>query len=456
MHEPPAETAIALPPPSAHEPRAGDVVDGRYLVLGELGRGSLGVVLEAEALSSGKRVAIKWLSAVRVGDQSHERFARFQREGRALAQVWHPNVVDVHDLAERDGTPFVVTERLYGETLRARLARGPLSWDEARRVVSALLDGLGAAHRAGITHRELKPENIFLCLAERHLPPTPKLLDFGMACWRPAPDGALAQVAAGLPPATPAYLAPEQLTGGPVDARTDLYALGVIWYEALTGQLPFEARGAAGRAVLQATAQPRRPSSHQPALRGRRERVVLRALGRTPHTRYPDATAFAAALDLRLGWRRPALAKGLAAAAVVGAAAYSVYAGHGVEWSKSARASSVPAQADEVVHVVEAPVPTPEAAPASTVEPPPTRTRPAPPKPSKRWLAYRLAVERGAEATRALQAALAGQGSTPAAVPEATHAAPRPASEPNAHALPVPKHKSGLLGTRVPELPAED
>jgi serine/threonine-protein kinase len=410
------------------------VLEGRYLVLGELGRGSLGVVFEAESLSSGKRVAVKWLSAARAGEPGHERFVRFQREGRTIAQICHPHIVDVHDLGERDGTPFIVTERLYGETLRSRLSRGPLSWSEAARVIACVLRGLSAAHRAGVVHRELKPENIFLCMAECDLPPTPKVLDFGMACWRPAPDGAGSAAEAGPPPALPGYLALEQLTGGPVDARADIYALGVVLYEALTSQLPFQARGAADLAVLQATALPARPSFHQPALRGARERLVLRALGSAPQARYPDAAAFATALEERHARIGPALASGFAAAALLAAAA-ALYAEHGVAWSKAARASSTTEPSLASAPALPATEPPPASASAQPVEPPPAGpTRQPPPKPSKRWLAHHLAVMRGAEATRALQAERAAQSQT---VPEPASGQPAAALQQNPYAAPA-------------------
>jgi eukaryotic-like serine/threonine-protein kinase len=407
-------------------------------VLSELGRGSLGVVFEAESLSSGKRVVIKWLSAARAGEQGHERFVRFQREGRTISQICHPHIVDVHDLGERDGTPFVVTERLYGETLRARLSRGPLSWSEAARVIACVLRGLSAAHRAGVVHRELKPENIFLCMAEHDLPPTPKLLDFGMACWRPAPDGAGSALEAGPPPALPDYLALEQLTGGPVDARADIYALGVVMYEALTSTLPFQARGAADLAVLQATALPARPSLHQPALRGARERLVLRALGSAPQARYPDAAAFATALEARHARLGPRLARGLAAAVLLAGAAYALYAEHGVAWSKAARASSTaePPMASAPALPAAQPPPAPE--PVQPVEPPAGPARQPPPKPSKRWLAHQLAVTRGAEATRALQAERAAQSQlTPQQTPVPASGQPAAATQQNPYASPA-------------------
>lgn len=436
LSQPPASAAE----PGAGEPRVGDVLAERYLVLGELGRGSLGVVLEGENLQTGKRVALKWLSAARAGEAARERFVRFQCEGRAIAQIWHPHVVDVQDLGECDGTPFLVTERLYGETLRARLARGPLSWREARRVLAAVLQGLSVAHRAGVVHRELKPENVFLCIAERGRPPVPKLLDFAIACLRPAPDAVPSPLDAA-PPAVAAYLAPEQLTGEPADARCDIYAAGVVLYEALTGQLPFQARSAAELAVLQATTAPARPSSHAPALRGVPERVLSRALRAAPPARYPDAAMFAAALAERPRAAGAGLAETLGAAALLAGAAYALYLEHG--WNEPAHASdhAVSAVASTpALPVAELP---PAAAPATEDRAPPTRSRAAPPKPSKRWIAYHLAVTRGAEATRALEAELAAKRAAEA--PPAAPGEPAQAAVPqNPYGGPAAQPKTDL------------
>jgi serine/threonine protein kinase len=436
----PSQIASALLERGHPEPCAGDVVAERYLLLAELGRGSLGPVFEAESLRSGKRVALKWLSAAGSGEVFQARFVRFQREGRAIAQICHPNLADVYDLGEQAGTPFLVTERLYGETLRARLARGPLGWDEARRVLAGVLRGLSVAHAAGVVHRELKPENVFLCLAERGLAPVPKLIDFGVACLRPAPDAASTSAGRGPPAAAPAYLALEQLTGDPLDGRSDVYAAGVVLYEALTSKLPFQARGAAEFAVLQATTAPARPSLELPALAGARERVLLRALRAAREARYSDAAAFAAALEDRPRGADAGLVRTLGAAGLLVCASYALYAEQGASWN-----GSPPASGSRSPSATLAPAHTGEPPSATSIEAMPTDdpARAAPPKPSKRWLAYRLAVTRGAEATRALQDERAAQGqlATQTSEPsgEAAPAVPR-----NPYAIPAAESNKDL------------
>jgi len=204
-------------------PQPGDILDGRYKVLSVLGRGGMGVVLEAEQLRTKRVVAIKWMHAARGGDCSPAQLARFQREARAAANIQHPNVVDLYDVGESEGTPFLVLERLRGESLRERLSRGPMAWQEATRVMLGVLDGVGAVHRAGVIHRDLKPDNIFLCEDGAIL--VPKVLDFGVAAMRmKTGDGLDSLTRTGALLGTPAYMPLEQLTGAEVDTRADIYA----------------------------------------------------------------------------------------------------------------------------------------------------------------------------------------------------------------------------------------
>jgi serine/threonine protein kinase len=277
-------------------PRTGDVLEGRYKVLSVLGRGGMGVVLEAEQVRTKKVVAIKWMHGARDAERTPSQVARFQREARAVANIQHPNVVDLYDVGESDGTPFLVLERLRGESLRERLTRGAMSWDEATSVMLGVLAGVGAVHRSGVIHRDLKPDNIFLCHDDGKL--TPKVLDFGVAAIRAkGADGLDSLTRTGAVLGTPAYMPLEQLTGGEVDARADIYALGVMLYEMVTMRLPFEARTAADLAVLQVTRSPAPPSHLARSLSKGQEQVILNALSSQREKRYLDTDAFANALS---------------------------------------------------------------------------------------------------------------------------------------------------------------
>lgn len=287
-----AEASLLLVP--------GAMVDGRFVVERFLGRGGMGVVYAARNLRTDKSVALKCM-ALREGALPERRAqvaSRFRREARVVASIRHPNVVEVYDAGESDGAPYLVMELLEGESLRARLERGALAWPEARTVFLAVLAGVAAAHRAGVVHRDLKPDNIFLARAHGSSEVIPKVLDFGIAAVRDADtqEGSLL-TRTGAVLGTPSYMAPEQLTAGKIDARTDVYALGVVLYELLSGQLPFKAPSAGALAVLQATESPVPLSRHRPELRGRIEALVMRALARQPAQRYATVDAFAQAIE---------------------------------------------------------------------------------------------------------------------------------------------------------------
>jgi serine/threonine-protein kinase len=169
----------------------------------------------------GRSVAVKLIDPALLDDPGFR--SRFRAEARAAAGLSHPNVVVVHDYGEEDGTPYIVMELLDGETLAHRLSRGPVPSDQARSVCGQIAAALTAAHEAGVVHRDVKPGNVFL--TRRGV----KVLDFGVA----------GQAESGPVMGTPAYLAPEQLDRGPVTAAADVFALGVVLYETLTGSLPF-------------------------------------------------------------------------------------------------------------------------------------------------------------------------------------------------------------------------
>ncbi len=222
--------------------RKGDFLGGKYLLGDCLGIGGMGEVYRAQNVSLGRQVAIKILSAEFVKNEDDEK--RFLREARAAAAVRHPNVVDVLDVArDDDGTPFIVQELLSGQDLEQHLQAqgGRMTALEVLEVMIPVADAVGAAHRQGVVHRDLKPANIFLARDGTRI--VPKVLDFGAALYKTV--GGLSAKEQRMLIGTPHYMAPEQITTKTdVDARADVWALGIILYELLVGETPFEAETA--------------------------------------------------------------------------------------------------------------------------------------------------------------------------------------------------------------------
>ncbi|HET9250718.1 MAG TPA: protein kinase [Candidatus Eisenbacteria bacterium] len=280
---------------------------GHYSLTGEVGRGGMGVVYAARDSRLERVVAIKTMSSP-VGDE--EARQRFWREARAAASVNHPNIAQIYDIGEHRGGLYIAMELLEGESLADRLRDGPLPVSEAIPIVLGILAGLSAVHARGIIHRDLKPSNIFLT---RH---GVKLLDFGLA--RPIPAGLeTSQVAAGLTQpgmlvGTPRYIAPEQVAGGTVDGRADLFAMGAILFEMLAGRPAFTGNNIVE--VLHATIHEQPPAlSGSPAVAAV-DRVIRRALAKRPEDRPANADAMAEELRAArgvIGDDRPALAQAL-------------------------------------------------------------------------------------------------------------------------------------------------
>jgi len=225
-------TGGAQPPPESY---VGRILDGRWRIVALLGSGGMGAVYRAEHVHIGRTAAVKLLHAD-VARSPAER-DRFRREARIAVKLRSPHVVEVVDFGEdADGRLFIVMELLHGESLRARLAReGRLAPERAVRLLRQLLDGLGAAHAAGIVHRDLKPDNLWVSGAgdDEQI----KILDFGVA--KSADPADRSRTQRGLVVGTPEYLAPEQAVGDDVDARADLYAVGILAYVLLAGRHPF-------------------------------------------------------------------------------------------------------------------------------------------------------------------------------------------------------------------------
>ncbi|HVY46582.1 MAG TPA: serine/threonine-protein kinase, partial [Minicystis sp.] len=220
----------------------GQVIDGKYKLVRLLGSGGMGAVYEGENLRIRRRVAIKMLHAA-VSSQA-ETVARFEREAQAAGQIGSEHICEVLDLGVLpDGTRYMVMEYLEGETLTARIERGGrLTPAASIPLLVQVLEGLGAAHAAGIIHRDLKPDNVWIVPQRGGMRDFVKILDFGVSKFTQAAGGdEMKMTRAGTVMGTPYYMSPEQARGGQIDARTDLYALGVVLYQATTGQVPFDA-----------------------------------------------------------------------------------------------------------------------------------------------------------------------------------------------------------------------
>jgi len=264
---------------------------GRYQVLHKLGEGGMGVVYAARDERLDRTIAIKTLSAL-VPDETARK--RFWREARAAASVNHPNICQLYEVGEEGGEPFIAMELLEGESLAERLRRGSLPVTEAVPIALGVFSALTALHGRGLVHRDLKPSNVFLT---GH---GVKLLDFGLA--RPsdgafqvslATESALTQTGALV--GTPRYMAPEQVSGEAVDARTDVFAAGTILFEMLAGRPAFAGRTVVE--VLHATLHEQPPAlTGSPAIVAV-DRIIRRALAKAPKDRYPAAEAMAADLE---------------------------------------------------------------------------------------------------------------------------------------------------------------
>ena len=245
----------------------GDTLGG-YTILEELGRGGMGIVYLAEDTRLGRRVALKVLPAI--VSTSPDLRERLRREARAAATVSHPAVAIVHALEEIDGQLFVVSEYVAGETLRDLIARGPVDPARSRTIAMAIAGALGAAHDAGVIHRDLKPENVLLSASGGV-----KVVDFGIALVEGPAASRLTRTGAML--GTPAYMAPEQLLGAAIDARADLYSLGVLMREMLTGVHP-----------LAPPSEIRTPALQSPTA-GALLRIAARCMNADPAGRYASA-----------------------------------------------------------------------------------------------------------------------------------------------------------------------
>ena len=272
---------------------------GRYELGAILGSGGMGEVYRARDVRLGREVAIKILRQALASDA--ERVRRFETEARAVGQLDHPNILSVHDVGTEDGAPYLVTELLSGETLKDRLSGGPLEPDRAIAYASQIADGLAAAHARGVIHRDLKPANLFVTSDGRI-----KILDFGLAkLTAPEPLGhspssmTLQETETGTLMGTADYMSPEQIRAVPIDARSDVFALGTVFFEMLTGRPPFHCGSIAETMVAIVHADP--DMSRLPAACPESVRILLRrCLEKSPEARLQSARDVAFALtDVR-------------------------------------------------------------------------------------------------------------------------------------------------------------
>ncbi|HUB36726.1 MAG TPA: Stk1 family PASTA domain-containing Ser/Thr kinase [Solirubrobacteraceae bacterium] len=261
------------------------VIDGRYRVLSRIGSGGMADVYLAEDLLLGRQLAVKVLHHHFAED--HEFVERFRREASSAAGLSHPNIVAIFDRGEWDGTYYIAMEYVPGRSLKTLVREhGALDPVAALDIVTQVLAAARFAHARGIIHRDLKPHNVILDEEGRA-----RVTDFGIAR-----AGASDMTLTGSIMGTAQYLSPEQAQGHPVSARSDLYAIGVILYELLTGTIPFDGDTAVAIAFKQVSAEPRPPSSVNPALPPFLDELVLRALAKDPAQRYASADEFIAAL----------------------------------------------------------------------------------------------------------------------------------------------------------------
>lgn len=315
---------------------------GHFEILEQLGEGGMGVVYKARDTHLDRFVAVKVLRSERMGDVERKR--RFVQEAKAASALNHPNIITVHDVAQEDGTDFLVMELVSGKMLGQLIGGRPMPIRETLRLAVQVADALAAAHGAGIVHRDLKPAN--LMVNDRG---ALKVLDFGLAKLReaqaPGPDGATRTAMADEGPATEegtilgtvAYMAPEQAEGRAVDARADIFSFGVVLYEMVTGQRPFqgETRLSTLSAILKE--EPKSISALRPEVPPELDRIITRCLRKDPARRFQHMDDLKVALEeskeesdsgkleapkpaaVRRDWRWPAVAAGVGILLVAGA-----------------------------------------------------------------------------------------------------------------------------------------
>src|SRR5262252_11128159 len=290
----PAQVPGSQVPGSWYGMQSGAALAGRYRIERLISRGGMGAVFEATQLGLDRAVAIKVLLPTLSRDDKVQE--RFRREARSAASLHHPNIIQIYDYGISDHGPYIVMELARGKSLRQLLNKGALEIGLGVNLMGQICSALAAAHSATIIHRDLKPDNIMVeeqpdgqILA--------KVLDFGIAKMREAqPDEESANLTGANIIGSPAYMSPEQSLGTTLDARSDIYSLGIVLYEMLTGSTPF-GKGAPGALLThQINTPPPSLTSARPEISSALESVVMKALAKDREARFTSATQFAQAL----------------------------------------------------------------------------------------------------------------------------------------------------------------
>jgi serine/threonine protein kinase len=272
---------------------------GQYEVQDFIGQGAMGLVFRAYHVQLERTGAVKVLQGLAPGPDAT---ARFRHEAQAIAQMRHPNIVNVYDFGEHDGVPYMIIEYVPGGSLATRLSRGPLDTPTALKYLRGIAAGLDHAHGLGIVHRDVKPANVLLEKDD-----TPVLADFGLAKLL---QGSSLKSMTGVTTGTPAYMAPEQVTGTRVGPAADRYALATMAYEMLTGVIPFDGEGLMELLYAHVHREPVPPSARNHKLGPRVDAVIMRGLAKDPAARWESCTAMVDALSAALMQRpEPAVAR---------------------------------------------------------------------------------------------------------------------------------------------------
>src|SRR5215469_9628507 len=263
-----------------------------YKIVGKLGGGGMGVVYDAEDIRLGRHVALKFVPENLTGDK--KALERFEREARAASQLNHPSICTIHEVEDHNGHPFIVMEKLEGESLKQRIHGKAMDLDQLLEIAVHVAEALSASHAKGIIHRDVKPANIFLTRDGQT-----KVLDFGLA--KMIRDDQLATseetpiedslTAVGVIPGTAVYMSPEQARSQPLDPRSDLFSFGVVLYEMATGKKPFAGNNVITTLDAILNQKPVSPLKVNPALPTELEGIIGRAMEKDRGKRYQSAEA---------------------------------------------------------------------------------------------------------------------------------------------------------------------